>query len=204
MAILAALDNLFTLVVRSTRTPTTPLAEFPVPPATHLWFSRFRSSSSRAALRHESWATDPAGFGPHNADPLAVLDALDSPEKAQGLDAWADVFELLVLDGFGRDGEGTGRTAGTSVPRNYEVFEAEVGQAVLSACGRADVKGAKEWGVAESLRRGDVVMAFGGGGPASGGGAGAGAMRKAREADEGVDKLRDDKLALKLSRSLFR
>lgn len=212
-AILTALAAVHTLVVRSTRTPDTPLDDFPLPPPAHLWFSRHRSAPSRPSLRHESWSTDPAGFGPSNSSPLSTLGLLDSPEKAQGLPAFADVYELLVLDGLGHDGEGTGRTAGSSVMRTYEQFESELAQAVLSACGKQDVRGAKEWGEAEAYRRGDVLMEFALG--SAGVGAAAvlgmkkalaqrGSKLEAGETLEMMDKLRDDKLALKLSRSLFR
>ena len=114
LPILHALATSHAVVVRSRRTLTTPLPTVPLPPSAHLWFSRHRSAPSKADLRHQSWLTDPDGFGPGNAKPLLVLstlDALDSPEIAQGMKPFEETYEVLVLDGFGRDGEGTGLSA---------------------------------------------------------------------------------------------
>lgn len=146
---------------------------------------------------------------------------------------WEEVYEVLILDGWGHEGEGTGFSAGEAVYRSYERFEAEVGQIMCEGgLGVKDVKGAVDWGARESYRRGDLLWEFG---------AGEGGRKKkvdVRELvkgafrDAGVDptqvelevqdertsgkgkevdvaagvlsSLRDDALAFKLSRSLFR
>lgn len=129
------------------------------------------------------------------------------------MQAFVDTYEILVLDGFGRDGEGTGLSAVNWVARTFEQFEAEVGQTLLGACGCRDVKAALEWGEAESYRKGDLLFDFkavgSGKGKNKGGEGGEGGKKKAKE--KGVDgtaamldSLRDDALAFKLSRSLFR
>lgn len=147
--------------------------------------------------------------------------------------SWEEVYEVLILDGWGHEGEGSGFSAGEAVYRSYERFEAEVGQIMCEGgLGVKDVKGAVEWGARESYRRGDLLWEFG---------AGEGGRKKrvdVRELvkgafrDAGVDptqvelevqdertsgkgkeldvaagvlsSLRDDALAFKLSRSLFR
>lgn len=121
-----------------------------------------------------------------------------------------DVYELIVLDAFGREGEGTGMEPGRYMGRTWEQFEAVVGQVLLGAVGVRDIKGALEWGEAESKRRGDILFDFKGDltKKKKGGGGGGGARgRKEKGVDgtkEMLESLRDDKLAFKLSRSLFR
>lgn len=239
LPLLTALSKPFTLVVRSRLTPSHPLPSYPIPPSSHLWFYRHRSAPSKPLIRHQPWTTDPDGFGPGNSLPARVLgqlDKLDSPEKLQGMSPWEEVYEVLILDGWGHEGEGTGATSGEAVSRSFEKFEAEVGQVICDGMLLKDVKGAVEWGARESYRRGDLLWEFG-----NGGGDGGrqkkvdvrelvkGAFRdagvdpskvelevqdertegngKGKEVDlaAGVlNSLRDDALAFKLSRSLFR
>lgn len=154
------------LVVRSRLTPRQPLLpSHPLPPSSHLWFYRHRSAPAKPELKHQAWATDPDGFGPGNSHPasiLATLDTLDSPEKAQGMSPFSDAYEILILDGFGLDGEGSGRAAGDASTRSFERFEAQVGLVMAEACGADGVKSAIEWGTRESYRRGDLLWDFNG------------------------------------------
>ncbi|KAM0753202.1 hypothetical protein T439DRAFT_323838 [Meredithblackwellia eburnea MCA 4105] len=145
-------------------------------------------------------------------------------------------FEILVLDAHGPDltsrehGSGggggpgsppgvggTGRSATTYVSRSFAKFEAELGDLVSEACwgpsSGGGIKGALEWGEAESYRRGDMLFDFkkdtGGKGlvkiaaPVENVGRG-----KEREKEKStkamLDSLRDDALAFRLSRSLFK
>lgn len=141
------------------------------------------------------------------------------------------------MDGFGREGEGTGLTAATYVLRSTEQFENEVSQLVLEGVEISDVKKAIEWGEAESYRKGDLLFDFGrkltlsdkkkdistvekairligeGGGLNSlmstkGGNVGSSGAKKKEKVVEGaaaiLESLRDDALAFRLSRSLFR
>lgn len=213
-AIISALSETHVVLARSSISPLVPLTTFPLPPPPDLWFSRHRSSPSRPSLRHEPWQTDPHAF------PLPPSTLLSTTftrlEQGQGAteQGWKDAtFSLLVLDAHGREGEGSGRTAGTYVPRTYERFEAEVGESVARACGVDGVKGALEGGEAESLRKGEMLWEFkeeGKGLVGAGGGKSGGEGRgKEREGGRGatkklLDELRDDKLAFRLSRSLFR
>ena len=150
---------------------------------------------------------------------------------------WEEVYEVLILDGWGHEGEGTGYTAGEAVSRSYERFEAEVGQVMCEGgIGVNDVKGAIEWGARESYRRGDLLWEFGGGEGRRKKKVDVRELVKGAFRDAGVDtskvelevqdertdgngkgkelessvaagvlnSLRDDALAFKLSRSLFR
>lgn len=232
--------------MRSRATPLVPLLAYPLPPPSQLWYSRHRSAPSKAELKHQSFQTDPDAFGIGNANPasiLASLDALDSPEKLQGMKVFEGTYEVVVMDGFGREGEGSGLSAATYVMRSFEQFENEIGQLVLEATGLRDVKGALEWGEAESYRKGELLFDFGGSIKKIGGGGekelttvekavkvireggslndllplkaveqmsikSGGKKKKKEKAPEGraaiLESLRDDSLAFKLSRSLFR
>lgn len=147
------------LVVRFRMKPSDPA----LPPSSHLWFYRHRSAPSKPELKHQAWSIDPDGFGTGNSDPalvLSTLDGLDYPEKAQGMPPFTEALEILILDGFGLDGEGTGRTAGNAAQRSFERFEAHVGLTMAESCGADGVKGAIEWGTRESYRRGDLLWDF--------------------------------------------
>ncbi|SCV72973.1 BQ2448_6898 [Microbotryum intermedium] len=194
---------------------------YPSPPANHLWYSRYRSASSKALLRHQPWAIDHNAFGPNNSTPLLTFDALDSPEKAQGMSSFKYTFEIVVLDGYGRDGPGRGRTANENQNRSFEQFEAELGQVFCDALGVGDVKGAIRCAREKGLQRGEFVdwqvgqvtlsVIEGGAGTTTTTTSNAANLTvvksKAKKTSGGaaaLENLRDDTLALKLSRNLFR
>ncbi|SGY20148.1 BQ5605_C017g08492 [Microbotryum silenes-dioicae] len=190
---------------------------YPTPPSNQLWYSRYRSASSKALLRHQPWSIDQNAFGKDNATALITFDTLDSPEKAQGMGSFKYTFEVVVLDGHGRDGPGSGRTANENQNRSFEQFEAELGQLFCEALGVEDVKGAIRYARERGIERGEFVdwgisstqlaameqMGVGTNATnltmvkkkAKGGGNGGNAA---------LENLRDDALALKLSRNLFR
>ncbi|KAK4053588.1 hypothetical protein OIO90_003827 [Microbotryomycetes sp. JL221] len=165
LAIMNALAEEHVIIVRSRVTPSHPLPSYPLPPPTHLWFSRHRSSPSKPSLKHAAWQSDPDEFGPGNVDPTKifnVLDSLDSPEKAQGMTPFDEVYEVLVLDGHGHDGrEGTGRTAVDHSPRPFVSFEASIGQCISRACGIRDVGHALECGMFVSFRQDELSWTWG-------------------------------------------
>lgn len=199
-----AVSSLHVVLCRDCRRPTEPPICAPLPPSSHLWFSRHRSATAKSDLKHHAWQIDPEGFGPLPSSPASVLESLDTletPETQQKMERFEQVYEILVLDGFGRDGEGTGLTSGNYVGRSWEQFEQVVGEQLLATCGLRDVKGALEFGEAESYRRGEMVWTFGNGEDDGGGRKGRKGMG---EAQAGLESLRDDDLAFKLSRSLFR
>ncbi|KAK4048512.1 hypothetical protein OIV83_004680 [Microbotryomycetes sp. JL201] len=164
LAVLDALSEDHVVVVRSRVTPDYPLPSYPLPHPTHLWFSRHRSAAGKPGLKHAAWQSDPDEFGPGNSEARQVynvLDSLDSPEKSQGMAAFEETYEVLVLDGYGHDGEGTGRAAVDHSPRPFAQFEASVGRCVSRACGIRDVRHALECGMFVSFRQDEMVWTWG-------------------------------------------
>ena len=121
------------------------------------------------------------------------------------MEPFADTFEVLVMDGFGRTGEGSGFTPGDYVGRSWEQFEAVVADILLQVSGLANVAASIQFGERESYRLGDLLFDFKGIGEEFSQlregklGSGGGGKKKSKESDS----LRDDDLAFKLSRSLF-
>lgn len=173
---------------------------------------------------------------------------LDSPEKSLGIKEFEGTYEVLIMDGFGREGEGTGRSYSDHIMRSYEQFENEISQLVLIGVGILDVKSLMEWAEKDCRDRGDFDVDYrtGGGGGEGGvareieravkalenfnelgngiengglngavssvggivsasGSGGGGKLKKKEKVVEsnGLEALRDDALAFKLSRSLF-
>jgi len=108
------------------------------------------------------------------------------------MEPFADVYEVLILDGYGREGEGSGLTCGTHVARSWEMFEEGIADTLLAASGIKSVAGAIAAGEATSYRMGDLLFDFKG--------VGGEQMSFSKDRD---DNMRDDDLAFKLSRSLF-
>ena len=120
------------------------------------------------------------------------------------MEPFADTYEVLIMDGFGRTGEGSGLTSRDYVGRSWEQFEAIVADTLLQVSGFANVGVAIQFGERESYRLGDLLFDFKGIGEefsqlGEGKLGSGGAKKKSKE----VDSLRDDDLAFKLSRSLF-
>ncbi|KAM0786013.1 hypothetical protein ACM66B_006829 [Microbotryomycetes sp. NB124-2] len=164
LAVLDALSEDHVVVVRSRVTPGRPLPSYPLPSPNHLWFSRHRSAPAKPDLKHAPWQSDPDEFGRGNCEVdliYNVLDSLDSPEKSQGMPSFEDTFEVLVLDGHGHQGEGTGRTCVDHLPRSFNLFETSVGQCVSRACGIRDVRHALECGMFVSFRQDEMSWSWG-------------------------------------------
>lgn len=199
---ITALANTHVVLAQDRRNPDAPISSIPLPPLTHLWYSRHRSATAKASLRHQAWLIDPEGFSPSL---FASVNALDSPEVQQRMEPFGDTFEVLIMDGFGRTGEGSGFTPGDYVGRSWEQFEAVVADTLLRVSGLANVGAAIQFGERESYRLGDLLFDFKGIGEEFSQlgegklGNGGGGKKKSKESDS----LRDDDLAFKLSRSLF-
>lgn len=163
-------------------------------------------------MRHQVWQIDVEGFGSPAAPPatlLKALDKLETPETIQRMKPFPDVYEVLVLDGWGRDGEGSGKSANSYLGRSYEQFEAVVASLVLQVCGCDNVKGALALGEQECIRNGDLEQLTSA--PANASAKQSAAKNKGKlSTSKGdgaaamLESLRDDDLAFKLSRSLFR
>lgn len=149
-----------------------------------------------------------------------------------------DTYEVLILDGYGKKGEGDGFSYTNHFMRTFESFENEISQLVLvNGVGIPDLKTLLELTEEECRKRGD----FGdvGGGEAEGGGVAreiekavraledvdvsslvpgvkkvelssdvgnggrVGKQKKKAVESSGMEGLRNDALAFKLSRSLF-
>ncbi|GAA5866461.1 hypothetical protein JCM8547_000632 [Rhodosporidiobolus lusitaniae] len=128
LSILTLLSQFFTLLVRSRLTPSHPLPSFPLPPTSHLWTQRIRTAPSKAALRSFSSSANSAWRALPNAFNLALspshvlagFDALDSPEKEQGLPPFEGTYELLVLDA---PSDSPYASASSYLPRPLSAFE---------------------------------------------------------------------------------
>lgn len=153
-AILSALSDKYAILSRDRRDADTVL-EYSAPGA-HLWDYRSRSSPNKTTLRHQAWRAELDSFG--RLDQVArSFDALETPESAQGIEPFRDVYEVVILDAYGREGEGAGKPVSAWIARSFERFEAEVGLLMLDVFGCADVKAALAYGENESYRLGDMV-----------------------------------------------
>lgn len=184
-----------------------------------LWYSRHRSASTKSDLRHQPWQIDLSAFTSTSAAPpsmtsppssailISVLSKLSTPEVMQQMAPFQDVYEILILDSFGREGEGSGRTANSCVRRSYEQFEAALGGIICEALQLENVKEVLEYSANEEISRGEMLLTEEMSPTVASNKLVKGKNGKKKEkgaAEMMLEDLRDDALAFKLSRSLFR
>lgn len=140
------------------------------------------------------WSIDPDEFGTTPATILAAFDKIETLEKEQNM-SFLDVYEILILDSLASPSTFTGSS-------NFIQFEQKVSEILLQVHGLKDKKEAFAFGEALSFKKGDLIfdlrdlkaLRL----------EGKGKNVKVVERKSNNLKEKDDSVAFRMSRSLFR